>query len=970
VLHEYAHYLDGTYGLAWGRYPGNPQTPHWNSVNTTGFYAIHYDLTSGNTSGCFTPLSNNVSDWISLYGFNGSYNCPQAGQRIPVEDFAEAFAFYVMSGLDYRTAATQSTMIAQQYTWLKDNVFQGVEYDTALPEGSNSGCNDVPGTASRQPAHVRCDDNFVWDFTIPHGVTNGSCGSSHGATLSAAPTKNLCSHGAPTLVSGSGPWTWSCNGLNGGTATSCAAYASLLPDPPTNISATAGDGQATISFNAPTYLGGNAIIDYTVNSSRGETQTGVASPITIHGLTNGLHYSFTVTARNASGSSTSLFSSNDVLPLGLPGAPTNVVATAGNLQASVSFSTPAANGGATIGNYTVTSSPGNLTASGSASPIIVSGLTNGLTYTFTVSASNVIGTGPDSAPSTQVLIPLFMLPTVSLDSVTPPALPTNWQSVVQIGSAGAWFTNAGTHVPAGIASHSGNNLVYFNSSSAGGNQYAKLISPSFSLVGVTGAKVSFWMYRDPTSSTLLVSDTLDVYLNTNNTLTGATKLTTTAIPRSRAYPPSVSTGGWYHYQYDIPASFSGSSNYVIFYGYSAGGGNDIHLDDITIATLPAAPGIGSAQPGNGSASIAFTAKNDGGSPISAYTANCTPVAGGATLTGTGSSSPILVSALSNGTNYNCSVTATSIIGISVASGTVAVTPLSNAVYAVTYDGNTSSGGTVPTDAGTYAQGVTVTVLGNSGSLVKTGYTFAGWNTAANGTGTSQAAVSSFNMGSTNVTLYAQWTLIPINTSISLIQGWNLLGNSNDAPLDVTTTLNDSTTVTTVWKWNPATTKWAFYAPSMTASELATYTLSKGYEALSTTNTINGGEGFWVNAKIGFAVQMPAGNPIVSAYFQDNASDPTQNKLLKGWNLIATGNDKTPSDFNKELSPSTQGTSVIPNNLITLWAWDSAKTNWYFYAPNLEASSTLVTYIANKFYLDFSATNKMLGQGVGFWVNKQ
>ena len=81
-------------------------------------------------------------------------------------------------------------------------------------------------------------------------------------------------------------------------------------------------------------------------------------------------------------------------------------------------------------------------------------------------------------------------------------------------------------------------------------------------------------------------------------------------------------------------------------------------------------------------------------------------------------------------------------------------------YSVTYNGNGSTGGTAPTDANSYQQGATVTVLGNTGSLAKTGYTFAGWNTAANGTGTSYAAAATFTMGTANVTLYAQWTLIP------------------------------------------------------------------------------------------------------------------------------------------------------------------------------------------------------------------
>ena len=44
-----------------------------------------------------------------------------------------------------------------------------------------------------------------------------------------------------------------------------------------------------------------------------------------------------------------------------------------------------------------------------------------------------------------------------------------------------------------------------------------------------------------------------------------------------------------------------------------------------------------------------------------------------------------------------------------------------------------------------SSGATVTVLGNTGSLVKTGYTFAGWNTAANGSGTAYAPAATFTM---------------------------------------------------------------------------------------------------------------------------------------------------------------------------------------------------------------------------------
>ena len=82
-----------------------------------------------------------------------------------------------------------------------------------------------------------------------------------------------------------------------------------------------------------------------------------------------------------------------------PGAPTAVTATAGNTEATVSFTAPASNGGSTIIGYTVISSPGGLIGTGTAGPITVTGLTNNTAYTFTVTAKNGTATGPASAAS-------------------------------------------------------------------------------------------------------------------------------------------------------------------------------------------------------------------------------------------------------------------------------------------------------------------------------------------------------------------------------------------------------------------------------------------------------------------------------------------------------------------------------------------------------------------------------------------
>jgi hypothetical protein len=85
-----------------------------------------------------------------------------------------------------------------------------------------------------------------------------------------------------------------------------------------------------------------------------------------------------------------------------PGAPTIGTATAGNAQATVTFTAPASDGGAAITGYTVTSAPGNVVGTGTSSPITVAGLSNGTSYTFTVVATNAVGDSVASSASNAV----------------------------------------------------------------------------------------------------------------------------------------------------------------------------------------------------------------------------------------------------------------------------------------------------------------------------------------------------------------------------------------------------------------------------------------------------------------------------------------------------------------------------------------------------------------------------------------
>jgi uncharacterized repeat protein (TIGR02543 family) len=92
----------------------------------------------------------------------------------------------------------------------------------------------------------------------------------------------------------------------------------------------------------------------------------------------------------------------------------------------------------------------------------------------------------------------------------------------------------------------------------------------------------------------------------------------------------------------------------------------------------------------------------------------------------------------------------------------------NPTYTITYNGNGNTGGTVPADNNKYEQGAAVTVKANTGALVRTGFTFDGWNTLADGSGSSYAASGSatFVMGSAAVTLYGKWTPAGIDFHIT------------------------------------------------------------------------------------------------------------------------------------------------------------------------------------------------------------
>jgi uncharacterized repeat protein (TIGR02543 family) len=70
----------------------------------------------------------------------------------------------------------------------------------------------------------------------------------------------------------------------------------------------------------------------------------------------------------------------------------------------------------------------------------------------------------------------------------------------------------------------------------------------------------------------------------------------------------------------------------------------------------------------------------------------------------------------------------------------------------------------PVNSATYITGALIPVVGNTGSLTRTGYTFSDWALNSGGTGTVYAAGSTLQVGTSNVTFFARW--VPVQYSVT------------------------------------------------------------------------------------------------------------------------------------------------------------------------------------------------------------
>jgi hypothetical protein len=226
-------------------------------------------------------------------------------------------------------------------------------------------------------------------------------------------------------------------------------------------------------------------------------------------------------------------------------------------------------------------------------------------------------------------------------------------------------------------------------------------------------------------------------------------------------------------------------------------------NSVATTSPPGTPTIGTATAGNASASVAFTPGITGGLTVT-YTATSSP--GG--LTGSGGSSPVTVSGLTNGTSYTFTVVASNTDGSSSASGASSppVTPQNTVTILVIAPYlTTDTIGTKSYQIGTISGGVLT-----FGSAVTTGFTAIpnitnGWWTTVtvvpNGTYGDFTGIARFsNINGSNyraIELYSPPTALPVNLVIDKIAPFST-SETTEAPENHTVTVTIASPGVVTW----------------------------------------------------------------------------------------------------------------------------------------------------------------------------
>ncbi len=409
------------------------------------------------------------------------------------------------------------------------------------------------------------------------------------------------------------------------------------------------------------------------------------------GLTAG---TATVTYANGCGTATTATVTVKSAPAAISGATSMCPSTTTNLTNSVSGGTWSSSDPsiATIGTFSgtvyATATPGTttITYSNTCSPDVTS------VITVSSSTDTIVGISAICAQPTPLVSTSFEsgVPSVQGTAVA------GWNYLQGTGAANNyWSSIAGTSTasPAtsGTPSGGGSFVARFGSNTITSGNTAYLVSPAFDLGGGNGGRVTMYFYRDGNLTSNY--DSLAVYINTSASASGATRIGSVCRSRtlSTAYVGTAVAAGWQKLTFTIPTTFSGSTNYILFKGYSAAG-NNMYLDSVQIR--------------NNSGSATFTDATSGGTWSTSNASVATVTTGG------------VVSAVGAGTatiSYTgaCGAPVTKDVTVNAVPGSNTIGATTLCIGATTTVANALAGGTWYSSAPTVA---TVDVSGTVTAL--------------------------------------------------------------------------------------------------------------------------------------------------------------------------------------------------------------------------------------------------------------
>ncbi|AGZ42862.1 fibronectin type III domain-containing protein [Actinoplanes friuliensis] len=444
------------------------------------------------------------------------------------------------------------------------------------------------------------------------------------------------------------------------------------PGMPTGLSATAGDGTATLMFRAPDD-GGDQITGYEVSVDDGTTWAALAGDHIVTGLTNATTYTVRIRALNSAGTGPPSASATVTPIAGVPGAPTGLTAVRGDSSVTLTWTAPADPGSSAITGYDVSTDAG-VTWTALAGDGIVTGLTNGTAYDFWVRARNAVGPGPasDSVTATPATTP--QAPTALTANPGDTTVTLAFRAPVDDGGAviigydvstddgGTWAALPGDRTITGLTNGNAYTIRVraVNDVGAGPAGDPVTATPSQGRPGVvtglsatagnTTATLSFTAPADPGSSAITGYDV---------TIDGG--VTWTPLAGNRV----------------VTGLTNGTAYFIAVRARNSTGAGPAGAEVMVIpVTTSAAPTGLTADAGDSVATLTFTAPADtGGDPVTGYevsTDNGTTwspltVSGTTTLTGT-------VTGLTNGTPYPVRVRALTAAGPGAPSDSVTVTP--------------------------------------------------------------------------------------------------------------------------------------------------------------------------------------------------------------------------------------------------------------------------------------------------------